>query len=63
MVMSSHTNDVGDHFNNKEMYVLKSCSTYRGGDLKFEKKAKTGWYSNLIKYLIWLDEYLISRSE
>lgn len=41
--MSSHANDVAVNFNNKDMYVLESCSSYEGGDLKFELKAETGW--------------------
>lgn len=40
--MSSHANDVAVNFNNKDMYVLESCSSYKGGDLKFELKAGTG---------------------
>lgn len=39
--MSSHANDVGVNFNNKETYVLESSSSYGGGDFKFEQKAKT----------------------
>lgn len=41
--MSSHTNDVAVNFNNKDMYVVESCSGYEGGDLKPELKAETGW--------------------
>lgn len=46
-IMSSHANDVAVNFNNKDMYVLESCSSYEGGDLKFELKAGTGWCWNL----------------
>lgn len=39
--MSSHTNDGEGHLNNKDKYVLESCSSFRGGDLNFDFKRKT----------------------
>lgn len=33
LLVSSHANDVRAHFNNKDMYVLKSCSGYKERDL------------------------------